>query len=431
LPAGAEPIFNSTARIAWWEGPPFGGGQWHAECRGDARTFNSILADFAKLDVKTKRLVVHDGVGRSFWLNPNDEPAKREGARIDWMFMVWQPASWERLRKLPADLNPTGPGNADDGPPTQIDVYTGGSIKWADVVVPKGLKVIDQRLEAHGFTPADGVVLEGKVTDLATKKPIPAKSRLERIEPQKQGGYQYTTATKAATDADGHWVMRKVAPGWYRVVIEADGYVPRILGYLKPADQPRWHGYDGGLARPAPVTGRITDDTGRPLADVEVRFDNVTTNTGLRYELPRGSSVNTGADGRFRAEQLPAGKVTIWVHKPGYIRPGLGLSVTTPKEDVELKMVASSRVVVTVDFTGKERPKGYVVHIAPEGGEAVGKYGGSGQINDNNEITFEHVPPGRYVLHGRPNPGSDDQQTDPVTVELQGGKTTVVTLPAK
>src|SRR5688572_14975358 len=30
-PAGAAAIFNSSARIAWWEGPPFGGGQWHAE----------------------------------------------------------------------------------------------------------------------------------------------------------------------------------------------------------------------------------------------------------------------------------------------------------------------------------------------------------------------------------------------------------------
>ena len=30
-PAGAAAIFNHPGRIAWWEGPPFGGGQWHAE----------------------------------------------------------------------------------------------------------------------------------------------------------------------------------------------------------------------------------------------------------------------------------------------------------------------------------------------------------------------------------------------------------------
>ena len=108
-PAGAAAIFNNPARIAWWEGPPFGGGQWHAECRGDARALNAVLADFARLDVKAKRVIVHDGVGHSFWLAPNDEPEKLAAAKIDWVFMVWQPASWERLRKLPADLNPTDP----------------------------------------------------------------------------------------------------------------------------------------------------------------------------------------------------------------------------------------------------------------------------------------------------------------------------------
>lgn len=64
-PKGAAAIFNHPGRVAWWEGPPFGGGQWHAECRGDAKAFNAVLADFAKLDVKTKRLVVHDGGSRT------------------------------------------------------------------------------------------------------------------------------------------------------------------------------------------------------------------------------------------------------------------------------------------------------------------------------------------------------------------------------
>ena len=130
---------------------------------------------------------------------------RRAAARMDWSFMVWQPDNWKRLRKLPADLNPTGPEDAGTGPPAQIDVYTGGNIKWADVVVPKGLKIVDQRMEAHGFTVADGVVLEGKVTDLATRMPLAAKVRLERIEPQPQGGYRYTTVANAAADATGHW----------------------------------------------------------------------------------------------------------------------------------------------------------------------------------------------------------------------------------
>src|SRR6476620_11825016 len=93
-PRGAAAIFNHAGRIAWWEGPPFGGGQWHAECRGDAKALNAVLADFANVDAKAKRIVVHDGVGYSFWLAPNREPVKLSAAKIDWMFMVWEPTNW-------------------------------------------------------------------------------------------------------------------------------------------------------------------------------------------------------------------------------------------------------------------------------------------------------------------------------------------------
>jgi hypothetical protein len=430
-PQGAAAIFNAPSRVAWWEGPPFGGGQWHAEYRGDAQALNAILADFAKLDVKTKRVVLHNGNGNSFWLNANDKAAKRDAAKMDWSFMVWQPGNWKRLRRLPADLNPTDPADAVNGPPSQIDIYTGGNVKWADVTVPKGLTIVDERLEAHGFTAQDGVVLEGKVTDLATGKPVAAEVRLERIEPQPKGGYRYATVTKATADAAGHWVLKKTPAGWYRVVIGAEGFVPRVIGYLKTADQPRWHTYDGALARPAAVAGRVSDDAGKPLADVEVRIQDVTTGDGVRYESALDETVKTGADGLFRTERIARGRATLWVYREGYCRPGLGEAIPTPKEDVALTMVQAGRVVVTVDFTGKERPTGYIVSMAPEGGEAVGKYGGSGQINGQNQMTFDNVPPARYVLRGRPNPGSDAQQTDLVTIDLKGGQTAEVKLSAK
>jgi hypothetical protein len=64
---------------------------------------------------------------------------------------------------MPADFNPTNPG--DTAPPSQIDVFA-GELHWADVTVPEGVDVIGQRLAAHGFSAADGVVIEGKVTDL-------------------------------------------------------------------------------------------------------------------------------------------------------------------------------------------------------------------------------------------------------------------------
>jgi len=427
-PTGAAAIFNHTGRVAWWEGPPFGGGQWHAECRGDAKALNAVLADFAKLDVKAKRIVVHDGAGHSFWLAPNNEPEKLEAAKIDWSFTVWQPANWEQLHKMAADFNPTEPG--ETSPPAQIEVFTAG-IDWAAVTVPAGIEVVDRRLVAHGFTASDGVVIEGKVTDLANGQPLAATMRLQRVEPQQKGGYLYPAVAEAKADAQGRWVLKKTPSGWVRVVVEADGFVPRVAAYARFDEQPRWQSYDSGLARSAPVSGRVIDEDGKPMADVDVRFGHVQPASGGRYESPYAYHFKTDADGRFRAEQVPAGTASIWVNKPGYYGPGLGQAVTAPKADVEIQMKRSASVRVTVDFAGKQRSGEYLVKIAPEGGEVVGSYGGSGNIDAKNQINFEILPPGRYVLRGRPNPGSDSEETEPVTVELKGGRAAEVTLKSK
>ncbi|MEJ7636457.1 MAG: hypothetical protein WKF75_00330 [Singulisphaera sp.] len=180
-----------------------------------------MLADFAKLDARTKRIVVHDGVGHSFWLAPNHEPEKLAAAKIDWVFMVWQPANWEHLHKMPADLNPTEAG--DTSPPSQIDVYTAG-IDWAGVTVPKGIEVVDQRLVAHGFTPADGVVIEGKVTDLSTGQP--GRHNAAAAGRAADEGRILTRPSPRPGDAQGRWVPKNSPAGWVRVVVEADGFVP-------------------------------------------------------------------------------------------------------------------------------------------------------------------------------------------------------------
>jgi len=428
-PDGAAVIFNTPGRIAYWHGPlP---GEWHADCRGDAKAFNAVLADFARLDVKNKQLVVHNGVGNSEWINISNDPKKREAAKIDWVFLVWNAADWKhdqqrRRQFLGAERNAAG-----DGPPAQIDVYTGGNIKWEDVKVPEGLKVVDQRLEAHGFSLADGIVLEGKVVDLATKKPVSAMMRLERVEPQPKGGpHRYTNVGGAVSGVGGHWVLKNGPAGWHRVVIDAPGYVPRVAGSEQFDGQPKWRAFDVGLAKAAPIAGRVIDDASQPLADVEVRIDSVVPEGGY-YGSPQYDGIKTDKDGRFHAKQVPLGKATITVSKPGYIRPGPGLAITTPKDDVELKMIQGARLEVTVDFTGKARPKVYLVNLEPEGGLKVGSYGGTATMDANNQFTFDSVLPGRYLVRGHPNPHSEKQVTDPIAVDLKGGLTTKVTLKAK
>lgn len=427
-PTGAAAVFNVAQRVAWWEGPPFGGGQWHAECRGNAEALNRALAKFALIDAQTKRLVVHDGVGSSFWLNPNREDDKEAASRIDWVFVIWQPERWKRLQQMPASLHSKMEG---DAPVPQIDVYAGGNINWADVVVPEGIDVVDNRLEAHGFTVADGTVIEGAVHDLTTGTPLGGTMRLQLVEPRAEGGYRYTDVKTVAAADDGHWVLTSAPTGWHRIVVSADGYVPRIVGYAIFDEQPKWSSYDTALSRAVSVSGTVTDNAGKPLEGVRVRLGDIVTEDGETYEPLGDTELMTDKSGRFASNKVPQAAMTVWTYKEGYCRIGLGEPIKTPAENVALTMVRAARIEVVVDFGNKAKPNSYLVNIQPEGGSKVGSWGGSGNVDASGFIKFENVPPGKYVLWGRPNPGSDAEQTEKATVDVTGGKTTEVSLQAK
>ena len=100
VPKGAAEIFNHKGRIAWWVGPPFGGGEWHSECKGDAAQLNDVLKLFAKIEGPKKRLVVLDGLGYSFWLDPNGTKRGDRNTKIDWSFSVWQTDRWKMQKDL-------------------------------------------------------------------------------------------------------------------------------------------------------------------------------------------------------------------------------------------------------------------------------------------------------------------------------------------
>jgi hypothetical protein len=161
---------------------------------------------------------------------------------------------------------------------------------------------------------------------------------------------------------------------------------------------------------------------------VEVRLADVESAAGIRYELPDASTCRTDADGRFRSDQVPLGRASVWLHESGYCKPGPRRLITAPATDLAFVMIKAGRLEVTVDFTGRDRHEGYIVQVEPVGGAGVGTWGGSGSIDAKNQIAFDNIPPGRYVVRGQPNPSIANQQTAPMTIDLKGGQTTAITL---
>src|SRR6185503_13736688 len=60
-PAGSLDLANLKTRVGWWEGPPFGGGQWTFLYRGDAAALQAAIDLFGKINTPELTLVVHEG----------------------------------------------------------------------------------------------------------------------------------------------------------------------------------------------------------------------------------------------------------------------------------------------------------------------------------------------------------------------------------
>lgn len=434
---GVAAVFNVPGRVAWWEGPPFGGGQYHAECRGDADTFNDVLQDFAKIEAVKKVLVIHDGSGASFWLNMNREPAKVEAARIDWVFVAWRIDSWERMRNFPPSLRATNPDPNQKEPVPQIDVYLGGQIDWDQVDVPEGIVIDDQRLSVHGFSATDGRVLKGVVSEVGTGKPLLATVEIQQRKPavansgRRSSQAEWVTVKTTTADTKGSWAITNTPAGSSRIVARAEGYVSRIVQYVSSTGEPEFSQHDSALAKQSHVSGRVIDKNGQPIAGAEVSIGDTSTDDEDRYSTLDIAKVQTDASGRFEFAGVPQGWARVFARKTGYCRRGLSPTEIVPSDGVEIMLELSGTVEVEVEFPNGKRPKGYIVDIEPEGGSKVGSWGGSGNINEKNIRTFKNVPPDTYTITSRPNPGSTRETTSPKTVVVKPGETTYVLIQAK
>jgi hypothetical protein len=144
-PKGAATVANLKSSVGWWEGPPFGGGEWHVLFRSNTEAFVQALTNFAAIRAPALDLVIHDG--------PKHDPfLKREGkpdtdTRVDWEFVVWHPESWNRLyNNTNQTIFTNSPNFRKPAPAPRLDVYVGGGgVDWAKTTIPSGLHIRDER----------------------------------------------------------------------------------------------------------------------------------------------------------------------------------------------------------------------------------------------------------------------------------------------
>jgi hypothetical protein len=412
-PAGALAVANLKTRAGFWEGPPFGGGRFVFEYRGDSRALQEAIDLFGKIKSPELRIIVHDGTNRGFFFGQ-----EKDGPGMDWSFTVWTPASFHRLygggnTAIISAADPSGNLGKPVEPPT-IDVYLGtGRIDWKQIKVPAGVKVTDERASAAGYEPADGSVCRGRVLDMVRSRPL-------------SGAEVSVGPVSGKTDAQGSFELKKVPAGNHQIVIAFAGYAPRVAGYGQfGADTLKQ--YTVQLAPLARVSGIVRDQDGKPVAGANVRADGVVAVDGSGYILTERKEVKSDADGKFEMTGLPEGTLHFFTYANGFAPLDMLTRHKAPSEGLVLRVTATGTIKGrVVDAQGKPDPTAQI-SIYPEGGPKAGKWSASGNLDPNGAFSFNSVPPGKYIVS--PFPGRQyDNKPDPAarTVEIKAGETTEV-----
>jgi len=280
-PAGSLDLANLKTRVDYWEGPPFGGGQYCFEYRGDTAAFQTALDAFAKIKAPGLELSVHEGPKESFVLKDPKDP--KADAHVDWSFTVWNPESWNRLYNKQGNAwNAEDPNFGKPLAAPHMDVWVGGEggIDWSKVKVPENVTVDDDRATAHGYK--DGSAVVGDVYDIGTSKPIAgATITIQRNKGQdkKTLKYVYETVLEAKTDDAGHFEMKAIPEGTFQLTASASGVAARVIGY-EAFGKNTFRKYTVKLSAAASISGQIKDTEGKPVA-------------GRRSPTPKASSRST------------------------------------------------------------------------------------------------------------------------------------------
>ena len=431
-PQGALEVANLKTRVGWWEGPPFGGGQWQFLYRGDAAALNEALKAFAAIRAPKLDLCIHDGPHTNQFLKDEKDP--KANTRVDWAFSVWVPANWHMVFNNPkSTFGSDRPQFRQPVDAPRMDVYVTEQIDWAKVKIPEGLNVTDQRAAAAGKElPQQGALMLGDVFDMANAKPIAnAKFSIERRT--NRGAYE--EAASATSDKDGRVTVPSIPPGAYRTVVSAPGYATRSVDHEELRDRQLVKKVVY-LSTAVKVTGTVLGEDGKGAAGVKVRADSTMGIDGRGYQATDHLTVTTDEKGSFTFDSLPAGYTQFHAHAPGLYRAGEPFKifdVVSPRamirsglsEPLVIKMVRSGAVKVKVVNLPNGKADGVSIHIGPVGGSKIGSWGGGANLKPDGTFAFDNVPPGDYEVSTKPlEAGIKDPNLK--TIKVEGGKTVEV-----
>jgi hypothetical protein len=428
-PTGSLELANLPTRISWMAGPPFGTGsmyEFRYHCKHTDQ-FNDALKAFASIQADKLEVVIHngtqDGIEGEIITTISDD-------YIDWTFTVWNPQDWDRLKntsrsfyRLPdSETKKPVPFVKDPLPAPRIDVHLGGgAVIWSAVKIPqqKNLIVIDKRPGTIAQKFAGRGLVQGKVFDLETKKPIPGA---QIVLAKRQGQRDWKDSIQESADKKGVCQIGQIPLGMYQIRIQAQGYVATEMDFYDNR-KPEIFEFESGMLRPFTVKGKIVDVTGNPLKDLEVRAGDFVEPGGNGYPAYGDGSAITNAQGEFEIRNLPKGFASLCCRVKGlYQQDSIFELYPVPGENIILTMTGTGTVRgKVIDEAGKSITDEVHIIVRPPG-EQIGKWGGSSRCASDGSFEFTNVPPGEYLVGTDHTLYTDSEKANAKLVVVKAGK---------
>ena len=250
------------------------------------------------------------------------------------------------------------------------------------------------------------------------------------------------------TDSEGRYEFASLPAGRYRLFVDKAGYVALEYGQARPfeagkpldiADGQALDKVDFSLPRGSAITGRVTDEFGDPITDVQVEALRYQFVNGERQLVNAGRSAQTDDLGAYRIFGLMPGDYVVRASMrrsmpggprgadvepmgyPGTYYPGVtdvsqAQTVTTALGQ-ELSSIAFplvparlSRISGTVMGSDGRPLPGAMVMIRARSSGGLGALrmnivnGGANQVRPDGSFQLTNVPPGDYVLDVQQRP---------------------------
>lgn len=278
-------------------------------------------------------------------------------------------------------------------------------------------------------------VVRGRVLAGDTGQPLrKVQIRIISQSPPVQGGLPVMENRMATTDASGAYEFKELPAGRYQLTATKGSYVSLQYGQLRPLEPGKpidildgqlVEKVDFTLPRGAVITGRILDEFGEPITDVQVSAQRYQYMSNGRRLVSSGRSVATNDIGEFRLFALPPGDYYLsatlrsnvvgdTTDRSGYAPtyyPGtadvataqklsVGIGQTMYDLTMALLPTRTARVTGTaVDSEGRALT-GMLLVIQSSGGGFNAT--SANQVRPDGSFTLSALTPGEYTLQVQP-----------------------------